>query len=135
MINYQVYFFINPDGRITTLGNKNQLNVYITKTYGDVLKKDNGSTLFEVLVLIKTKHFRKVIYIGIKDNWNNYALKSLHIECKHLDNEYWDLNIKSLERTMQPITRSLFPLDLIKDGIVRRQKIEVSQISRGVADW
>ena len=68
MTNYQVYFFINPDGRITTLGNRNQLNVYITKTYGDVLKKDNGSTLFEVLVLIKTKHFRKVIYIGIKDN-------------------------------------------------------------------
>ena len=38
---------------------------------------------------------------------------------------FMDLNIKALQRTIQPLTRSLFPLDLIKDGIVTRHKIEV----------
>ena len=47
----------------------------------------------------------------MKDNVTNYALKSLHIECEHLDNEYWDLNIKALQKIIQPLTRSLFPLD------------------------
>ena len=75
-----------------------------------------------MLVLIKTKHSKEVIYRGMKDNVTNYGFKSFHTECEHLDNEYWDLNIKALQGTIQPLTRSLFPLDLIKDGIVRRQK-------------
>ena len=32
-------FFINPDERIKTLGTRNQLNLYIPKTFGDILKK------------------------------------------------------------------------------------------------
>ena len=100
MIDYQVYFFINPNGRITTLGTRNQLNVYIPKTFGDILKNNNDSTLFEVLVLIKTKHLRKAIYIEMKDNLTNYELKSLRAECEHLDYDHWDLNINALQRPM-----------------------------------
>ena len=125
VIDYRVYFFIDPDGRITTLGTRNQLNVYIPKTFGDILKKDKDSILFDVLVLIKTKYLRKVIYRGIKDNITNYTLKYFHTECEQLDNEHWDLNIKALQGTTQPLTRSLFSLDLIKDGIVRRQNTSV----------
>ena len=110
------------NGQITTLDTRNQFSVYIPKTFGDILKKDNDNTLFDMLVLIKTKHLREVIYREMKDNVTNYRLKSFHTEYKHLDSEYWDLNIKALQGTIQPLTRLLFPLDLIKDSIVRRQK-------------
>ena len=120
VIDYWVYFIVNPDWWISTLETRNQLNVYIPKTFGDILKKDNDRTFFEVLVLIKTKHLREVIYRGMKDNVTNYGLKSFHTEYEHLDNEYWNLNIKSLKGTIQPLTRLLFPLDLIKDGIAGR---------------
>ena len=66
-----------------------------------------------VLVLTKTKHLREFIYRGMKDNVTNCGLKSFHTEYEYLDNEYWDLNIKALQGTMQPPTRSLFHLDLI----------------------
>ena len=98
VIDYRIYFFIDPDGRITTLGTRNQLNVYIPKTFGDILKKDKDSILFDVLVLIKTKYLRKVIYRGIKDNITNYTLKYFRTECKQLDNEHWDLNIKAFAK-------------------------------------
>ena len=122
VIDYQVYFIVNPDGQITTLDTRNQLNVYVPEIFGDILKKDNDSTLFKVLVLIKDKHLTEVIYRGMKDNVNNYVLKSFQTEYDHLDNEYQDLNIKALQGTIQPLTRTLFSLSLIKDGTVRRQK-------------
>ena len=50
MIDYRVYFIVNPDERITTLDTRNQLNVYIPKTFGNTLKKDNDSTLFDVSI-------------------------------------------------------------------------------------
>ena len=52
----------------------------------------------------------------------NYALNTFHTKYEHLDHEYWDLNIKALQGTTEPLTRSLFILDLIKHGIVRMQK-------------
>ena len=58
----------------------------------------------------------------MKGNITNHGLKSFHTEYEHLDNEYWDLNIKALQETIKPLARSLFPLDSIKDCIVRRQK-------------
>ena len=117
VIDYQVYFLVNPDGEIATLDTRNQLNIYIPKTFKEILKKDNEDrTFFDVLVLIKTKHLREVIYRGMKNNVTNYGLKSFHTEYKHLYDDYWDLNIKAL----QPLTRSIFPLHLIEDGIVRR---------------
>ena len=120
VIDYRVYFIVNLDGRIATLDTRNQLSVYIPKTFGDILKKGNDSTLFDVLVLIITKYSNEVIYRGMKNNITDYGLKPLHNEYYHLDNEYWDLNIKALQGTIQPLTKSLFPLDLIKDGILRR---------------
>ena len=122
VIDYQVCFIVNQDGRKTTLETRNQFNVYMPKTFGDILKKDNESTLFDVLVLIKIKYSREAIYRGMNDNVTNYGLKSFHTKYEHLDNEYSDLNIKALHGTIQLLTRSLFPLDLIKDGIVRKQK-------------
>ena len=88
VIDYRVYFIVNPDGQITTQGTRNQLNVCIPKTFGVILKKDNGSTLFYVLVLTKTKHLTEVIYRGMKDNVANYGLKPFHTEYEHLDNKY-----------------------------------------------
>ena len=73
VIDYQVYFIVNPDGWITNVNTRNQLNVYIPKTFEDILKKDNDSTLFEVLLLIITKHLREVIYRRMKDNLSNYG--------------------------------------------------------------
>ena len=108
VIDCQVY----PNRQITTLDTKHQLNVYTPKTFGDILKKDNENILFDVLVLIKTKHSREVIYRGIKDNVTNYGLKTFHTEYEPLDNEHWDFNITALQETIQPLTRSLFPLDL-----------------------
>ena len=32
VIDYRVYFIVNPDGRITTLDTRNQLNVYYLKS-------------------------------------------------------------------------------------------------------
>ena len=88
VIDYQVCFLVNPDGRITTLDTRNQLNVYIPKIFGDILKKDNDSTLFDLLLSIITKHSKEVIYKGIRDNITNYGLKPFHTEYEHLDHEY-----------------------------------------------
>ena len=88
VINYRVYFIVNSDGRITTLDTRNQLNVYIPKIFGDILKKDNDNTLFDLLVSIITKHSKEVIYRGIRDNITNYGLKPFHTEYEHLDHEY-----------------------------------------------
>ena len=88
VIDCRVYFIVNSDGQKTTLDTISQLNVYISKTFGDIFKKDNGSTLFDVLVLIITRHSREVIYKWMKDNVTNYGLNPFHTEYKHLDNEY-----------------------------------------------
>ena len=66
-----------------------------------------------LFVLIITKHSREVIYRVMKGNVTNYELKPFHTEYKHLNDEHWSLNIKVLQGTIQPLTRSLFPLDLI----------------------
>ena len=57
----------------------------------------------------------------MKDNVTNNELKLFHTEYEHQDNEYWDQNIKALQGTMQPLSRLLLPVDLIKDNIVRSQ--------------
>ena len=75
-----------------------------------------------MLALIKTKHSRGLIYKRMKGNITNHELKSFHTEYEHLHNEYWDLDIKAFQETIKPLARSLFPLDSIKDCIVRRQK-------------
>ena len=75
MIDYGVCFIANPDGEIAALGTAKQVSVYIPKTFGYIIKKDNDSTLFDVLVLIKIKHFGKVIYRVMRDRIINYALK------------------------------------------------------------
>ena len=57
----------------------------------------------------------------MKDNVTNNGLKSFHTEYEHQDNEYSDQNIKALQGTMQPLSRLLLPVDLMKDNIVRSQ--------------
>ena len=73
-----------------------------------------------MLVFIITTHSKEVIYRGMTGNVTNYGLRPFHTEQEHLDNEYWSLNIKALQGTIQLLTRLLFPTDLIKKGIVRR---------------
>ena len=80
----------------------------------DILKNDDNSTLFDVLVFIITTHSKEVIYRGMTGNVTNYGLRPFHTEQEHLDNEYWSLNIKALQGTIQLLTRLLFPTDLIK---------------------
>ena len=65
---------------------------------------------------------REEIYEGTKGNVVRYGLKPFHTEYDYLDNKYWVLDTRSVQGTTQPLTRSLFPHNLIRDRVVRRQK-------------
>ena len=58
----------------------------------------------------------------MKDNIERYGLRLFDTEHNHLDNEYWALDITTIQGTTSPLTHLLFPYNLIKDGVVCRQK-------------
>ena len=92
------------------------------KTFGEVLKKDNDKALFDILVKVFHIYTREEIYEGVKGNVVRYGLKPIHNEYNYLDNEYWVLDTRPIQGTTQPLRRSLFPHNLIRDEVVRRQK-------------
>ena len=60
-----------------------------------------------------------------KVNNNNPAMIFMHIEGwlnNIIDVNYWGISIKSLEGTTQTLNRSLFPLRIIRDGIITKNK-------------
>ena len=58
----------------------------------------------------------------MKENIERYGLRLFHTEHNHLDNGYWVLDITTIQGTTSPLTHLLFPYNLIKDGVVCRQK-------------
>ena len=98
------------------------MNVYIPETFGKVLKRDNHKILFDVLVKHEQTYDRETIFTGMSENVQRYRLKAFYTEYDNLDTNYWSLTIDSLRGTTQPLQRNLFPIRIIKEGIVRKKK-------------
>ena len=95
IFDYRVYFLVHKNGQINTLKSPTRLNVYIPETFGKNLKRDNDK---------------------------RYGLKAFYTEYNNLDANYWSLVVDSLRGTTQPLNRSLFPIRIITEGIVRKKK-------------
>ena len=127
IFNHRVYFLVHEGGQVTTIKTENALNMYILKTFGEVLEKDNNKALFDILVKVSHTYAREEIFKrggggGGEGNVVRYGLKPFHTEYNYLDNEYWVLDTRPIQGTTQPLMRFLFPHNLIRDGVVRRQK-------------
>ena len=84
--------------------------------------KYSDKVLFDILVKVSHTYAREKVYEGVKGNVVRYDLKPFHTAHSYLDNEYWVLDTRLIQDTTQPLTRSLFPYNLIRDGVVRIQK-------------
>ena len=84
-----------------------------------ILKKCNYPLLFDVLYKIVGSQDIEEIYSGMKSNVIHYGLNPFHTEYGYLDSEYYPIHMFSHGST-QKLTRSLFPLHLIKERIVRK---------------
>ena len=67
-MDYRVYFLVHENGYIRTLKTENFLNIYITKAFGEILKKNNDSTLLDTLLTVRDIHDGETIYNRMKDN-------------------------------------------------------------------
>ena len=74
-MDYRVYFLVHENGHIRTLNTANFLNIRITETFGEVLKKDNDLALFDIFLTVQDIQNREFIYNGMKDNVINYGLR------------------------------------------------------------
>ena len=68
-----IYFIVLNTGHITSLKVPVNLNIYIPKTCGRVLEKQD-SLIFYVLWLVSVKYDRETIYNGMKGNVEAYGL-------------------------------------------------------------
>ena len=73
VIDYSVYFLEHENGYIRTLKTANFLNIHITETFGEILKKGNDPALFDTLLTVQDIQNRKTIYNRRKDNVMNYG--------------------------------------------------------------
>ena len=71
-MDYSVYFLEHENGYIRTLKTANFLNIHITETFGEILKKGNDPALFDTLLTVQDIQNRKTIYNRRKDNLMNY---------------------------------------------------------------
>ena len=104
---------MHKNGQINTLKSPNGLNVYIPKTFGKFLKRDNDKILFDVLVKHEQTYDRETIFTGMSENVQRYRLKAFYTEYDNLDANYWPLAIDSLRGTTELLNRSLFPIPII----------------------
>ena len=74
-MDYRVYFLVHENGYIRTFNTANFLNIRITETFGEVLKKDNDLALFDIFLTVQDIQNREFIYNGMKDNVINYGLR------------------------------------------------------------
>ena len=118
----RVYFLVEEGSQVTTIKTENALNMYNLKTFGEVLKKDNNKALFHILVKVSHTYAREEIHERAKANVVRYGLKPFHTKYNYLYNKYWVLDTTPIQGTTQTLTRSLFPHNLIRDGVVRKQK-------------
>ena len=59
VMDYILYFFVHEKEYIRMLKTENFLNIYITKTFGEILKKDNDPALFDTLLTVRDIHDRE----------------------------------------------------------------------------
>ena len=64
-MDYRVYFLVHENGYIRTLKTEHFLNIYITKAFGEILKKNNDSALLDTLLTVRDG---ETIYNRMKDN-------------------------------------------------------------------
>ena len=64
IFDHRVYFLVHEGGQVTTIKTENALNMYILKTFGEVLKKDNNKALFDILVKVSHTYAREEIFKG-----------------------------------------------------------------------
>ena len=113
---------MHKNGQINTLKLPTRLNIYIPETFGKVLKRDNDKILFDVLVKHEQTYNRETIFTRMSENVQRYGLKAFYTEYDKLDANYWSFAIDSLRGTTQLLNRSLFPIRIIREGIVRKKK-------------
>ena len=113
---------MHKNGQKTTLKSPTYLNVYRPETFGKVLKRDNDRILFDVLIKHVATYDRETIDREMTGNVERHGLKPFYKRYNNLDVNYWGISITSLEGTTQRLNRSLFPLRIIRDGIVRKNK-------------
>ena len=62
--------------------------MYMSKSFGEVLEKDNDKVLFDILVKVSHIYTREEIYEGVKGNIARYGLKPIHTEYNYLDKKF-----------------------------------------------
>ena len=75
-----------------------------------------------MLVKLEQTYDRETILTGMSENVQRYRLKAFYTEYDNLGANYWSLAIDSLRGTTQPLNQSLFPIRIIREGIVRKKK-------------
>ena len=106
VFDYRVYFLVHKNGQINTLKSPTRLNVSIRETFGKHEQTDD----------------RETIFTGMSGNVRRYRLKAFYTKYDNLDANYWSLAIDSLRGPTQPLNQSLFPIRIIREGIVRKKK-------------
>ena len=117
----RVYFLVHENGYIRALKTENFLNIYITESFGEILKKDNNPALLDTLLTVREIHNRETIYNGMKDNVINYGLKPFYTDYDHVDDFYWAIQMNNA-RSTEPLARVIIPYELIRDSICRSNK-------------
>ena len=121
VMDYILYFLVHEKEYIRMLKTENFLNIYITKTFGEILKKDNDPALFDTLLTVREIHGRETIYNRMKDNVINYGLKPFYMDYEHVDDFYWAIQV-NIARSTEPLARVIIRYKLIRDGICRSNK-------------
>ena len=120
-MDYRVYFLVHENSYVTTLKTENHLNIYITKTFGTILKKGNDPVLFDTLLTVLGTNDRERIYSGMKNDVLHYGLKSFYSDYEYLGDFYWLVKVNNTG-SIEPPIRAMVPHKLIRDSICRRNK-------------
>ena len=75
VVDYRVYCIVHENGYITMLHTDNHLNIYISKTFSGVLKRDKEESFFGEITTITNTFYGEQIYNGMKFNLQNYGLE------------------------------------------------------------
>ena len=105
---------------ITTLCTDNHLNIYISKTFSGVLKRDNEETFSGEIRTITNTYNREQLYKGMK--FNNFGLEPFATGYENLDNFNYEIQIKNAGGTGS-ISNSLVPHKIVKEGITKKLNI------------
>ena len=80
VMDYRVYFLVHENRYVTTLKTESHLNIYITVTFVEILKKDNNPALFDTLLTALYVNDKETIYNRMKSNVIHYGLKPFYTD-------------------------------------------------------